>query len=74
MPSLPPSLSKVVLKADISCLDYSSVIIGAVVIFAGLYWVAKGRKSYRGPKMEMGIDAAFNSQMEQAVKPTEAKP
>ncbi len=66
-----------------------------MVIFAGLYWIAKGRKSYQGPvsrhpciyaddiepgllttvvqKLEVGIDAAFNSQLEQVVKTTETK-
>ncbi|KIW46646.1 hypothetical protein, variant [Exophiala oligosperma] len=47
-------------------MNYSSVIIGAVLIFAGLYWMLNGRKSYQGPKMEVGIDAAFQSQLEQS--------
>ena len=30
-------------------LDYSSVIIGAVIIFSGAYWMIRGHKTYTGP-------------------------
>ncbi|EXJ89092.1 hypothetical protein A1O3_02156 [Capronia epimyces CBS 606.96] len=46
-------------------MNYSSVIIGAVVLFAGLYWMFKGRKTYHGPKTEVGIEAAFQAQLHQ---------
>ncbi|KIX01381.1 uncharacterized protein Z518_09106 [Rhinocladiella mackenziei CBS 650.93] len=44
-------------------MNYSSVIIGAVVLFSSAYWLWKGHDRYKGPKMEVGIDAAFNLQL-----------
>lgn len=34
-------------------MNYSSLILGAVLIFSAVYWVWKGRREYTGPNIEM---------------------
>ncbi|KAL1845287.1 hypothetical protein VTK73DRAFT_741 [Phialemonium thermophilum] len=49
-------------------MNYSSVIIGAILIFSTIYWLVHGRKTYQGPKTEIGIEAAFNLHLDEQTR------
>ncbi|KAL1957372.1 hypothetical protein VTO42DRAFT_6052 [Malbranchea cinnamomea] len=46
-----------------SNMNYSCVIISSVAIISGGFWIIKGRKTYKGPKVDVGINAAFHDQV-----------
>ena len=46
------------LPVDASSMNYASLITGGLTIFVGLWWLWRGRRGYRGPKV-IGVIESF---------------
>ena len=43
-------------------MNYASLMLGAVLIFALLYYLVYGRRFYNGPSLEPGMEQALGTE------------
>jgi hypothetical protein len=49
-------------------MNYASLMLGAVLIFAMIYYLIYGRRHYKGPSLEPGVEQVLNTEQSKVME------